>query len=157
MCSSAAEYIKKNTLVPYETINITIFFFYSFADNPVCIMWVVSNIYNHNDEVSSWFCIRLFCVLALEWLPWQDASHDLIVALHPPYSVILWNADTGTKLWKKSYTEAITSIALDPFCFRNMACKFVNVKYRYVDKYFYHSMKMCIMQWLFIPLQTKYI
>ncbi|WAR21719.1 WDR11-like protein [Mya arenaria] len=57
----------------------------------------------------------------LEWLQWQDASHDLIVALHPPYSVILWNADTGTKLWKKSYTETLTSFALDPFCFRHMA------------------------------------
>ncbi|XP_053406773.1 WD repeat-containing protein 11-like [Mercenaria mercenaria] len=57
----------------------------------------------------------------LEWLPWQDASHDLLVALHPPYSVILWNADTGTRLWKKSYTENLISLALDPFCFRNMA------------------------------------
>lgn len=60
-------------------------------------------------------------IQALEWLPWQEASRDLLVALHPPCSVILWNADTGTKLWKKTYTETITSLALDPFCFRNMA------------------------------------
>ncbi|KAL4232352.1 WD repeat-containing protein 11 [Mactra antiquata] len=60
-------------------------------------------------------------ILALEWLSWQDASHDLLVALHPPYSVILWNADTGIKLWKKSYTESFISFALDPFCVKNMA------------------------------------
>ncbi|CAG2205677.1 WDR11 [Mytilus edulis] len=33
----------------------------------------------------------------LQWLSNQDASYDLLVALHPPYSMILWNADTGTK------------------------------------------------------------
>ncbi|XP_052225390.1 WD repeat-containing protein 11-like isoform X2 [Dreissena polymorpha] len=60
-------------------------------------------------------------ILGMEWLPWQDASRDLLVALHPPYAVILWNADTGTKLWKKTYTEALCSLALDPFCFRNVA------------------------------------
>lgn len=64
-----------------------------------------------------------FDISELEWLPWQDASHDLLIALHPPYSIILWNADTGTKLWKKSYTENINSFALDPFCFRNIACR----------------------------------
>ena len=75
-----------------------------------------------------WILFSLLYVvfnLGLEWLPWQDASHDLLVALHPPYSLILWNADTGTKLWKKSYTETLTSFSLDPFSYRNIACKFI--------------------------------
>lgn len=57
----------------------------------------------------------------MEWLPCQDASHDLLLVLHPPYSLILWNADTGTKLWKKSYTESLLSFSLDPFSYRNIA------------------------------------
>lgn len=59
----------------------------------------------------------------LEWLTYQDASHDLLVALHPPYSLVLWNADTGTKLWKKSYTEPLLSFSFDPFNSKNVACK----------------------------------
>ncbi|VDI67353.1 Hypothetical predicted protein [Mytilus galloprovincialis] len=57
----------------------------------------------------------------LQWLSNQDASYDLLVALHPPYSMILWNADTGTKLWKKSYTETLLSFSFDPFNHRNVA------------------------------------
>ncbi|XP_070541595.1 WD repeat-containing protein 11-like isoform X2 [Ptychodera flava] len=54
-------------------------------------------------------------IVEMEWLSTQDASHDLLVALHPPYSIILWNADTGTKLWKKSFTENLMSFSFDPF------------------------------------------
>ncbi|KAK7110591.1 WD repeat-containing protein 11-like [Littorina saxatilis] len=60
-------------------------------------------------------------VQALEWLRNQDASRDLLLALHPPYSLILWNADTGTKLWKKSYTETLLSFTFDPFNGKNLA------------------------------------
>ena len=63
-------------------------------------------------------------VADLQWLSNQDASHDLLVALHPPYSMILWNTDTGTKLWKKSYTETLLSFSFDPFYHRNVACKY---------------------------------
>jgi len=55
-------------------------------------------------------------VTDLHWLASaQDASHDLLVALHPPYSVILWNADSGAIIWKKSYTDPLTRLAFDPF------------------------------------------
>ncbi|CAH1783668.1 unnamed protein product [Owenia fusiformis] len=57
----------------------------------------------------------------LEWLKWQDASHDLLAALHPPSTLVLWNADTGTKLWKKSYTETLQAFAFDPFEFSKLA------------------------------------
>ncbi|XP_022080580.1 WD repeat-containing protein 11-like isoform X4 [Acanthaster planci] len=60
-------------------------------------------------------------VLDLEWLSTQDASHDLLVALHPPYSIVLWNADTGTKLWKKTFTDNIISMTFDPFDSSNLA------------------------------------
>ncbi|KAH9489673.1 WD repeat-containing protein 11, partial [Bulinus truncatus] len=57
----------------------------------------------------------------LQWLNNQDACRDLLVCLHPPYSLILWNADTGTKLWKKSYTENLCSFTFDPFNSKNLA------------------------------------
>ncbi|XP_041368583.1 WD repeat-containing protein 11-like [Gigantopelta aegis] len=56
----------------------------------------------------------------MDWLGQQDASRDLLVALHPPYSLILWNADTGTRLWKKTYTETLISFSFDRFNSRNV-------------------------------------
>uniref|UniRef100_A0A8C5FWZ5 WD repeat-containing protein 11 n=1 Tax=Gadus morhua TaxID=8049 RepID=A0A8C5FWZ5_GADMO len=57
----------------------------------------------------------------LEWLWNQDASRDLLLAVHPPNYIVLWNGDTGTKLWKKSYAENILSFSFDPFDPSNMA------------------------------------
>ncbi|KAM7074056.1 WD repeat-containing protein 11 isoform 1-T1 [Molossus nigricans] len=51
----------------------------------------------------------------LQWLWSQDASRDLLLAIHPPNYIVLWNADTGTKLWKKSYADNILSFSFDPF------------------------------------------
>lgn len=59
----------------------------------------------------------------LEWLWNQDASRDLLLAVHPPNYIVLWNGDTGTKLWKKSYAENILSFSFDPFDSSNMACR----------------------------------
>ncbi|XP_017320048.1 WD repeat-containing protein 11 isoform X1 [Ictalurus punctatus] len=57
----------------------------------------------------------------MDWLWNQDASHDLILAVHPPNYIVLWNGDTGTKLWKKSYAENILSFSFDPFDPSNLA------------------------------------
>jgi len=54
-------------------------------------------------------------IAEMAWLSTQDASHDLLAVLHPPHSLVLWNADTGTKLWKKTYTETLQSFCFDPF------------------------------------------
>ena len=64
-------------------------------------------------------------VLDLEWLATQDACHDLLVVLHAPSSMILWNADTGTKLWKKTFQEPLLCFAFDPFMASNVTCKFM--------------------------------
>ena len=39
----------------------------------------------------------------------------MLLVVHPPNYIVLWNADTGTKLWKKSYAENILSFSFDPF------------------------------------------
>lgn len=53
--------------------------------------------------------------MELHWLSNQDLSVDLLAALHAPYNFILWNAQEGTKVWKKGYTESLSTFALDPF------------------------------------------
>ena len=63
----------------------------------------------------------------MEWLPTQDASRDLLAVLHPPYNLIVWNADTGTKLWKKSYTDVLNGFSFDPFDPYRLACKYTCV------------------------------
>ncbi|KAL4641298.1 WD repeat-containing protein 11 [Arapaima gigas] len=57
----------------------------------------------------------------MDWLWAQDASRDLLLAVHPPNYIVLWNGDTGTKLWKKSYAENILSFSFDPFDPSNLA------------------------------------
>lgn len=57
----------------------------------------------------------------LEWLGGVDGSEHLLAALHPPYSLIIWDTRHNSKLWKKSYTENLTSFYFDPFHFNKMA------------------------------------
>lgn len=64
-------------------------------------------------------------ILDLEWLATQDACHDLLAVLHAPSSLILWNADTGTKLWKKTFQESLLCFAFDPFIPSNVTCKII--------------------------------
>ena len=64
-------------------------------------------------------------ILDLHWMWTQDASHDLLAALHAPSSLVLWNADTGTKLWKKTFQESLLCFAFDPFSPSKVTCKLV--------------------------------
>ncbi|KAF8786440.1 WD repeat-containing protein 11 [Argiope bruennichi] len=56
----------------------------------------------------------------IEWLSGRDSCHQLLVGLHPPYSIVVWNTETGNKVWKKSYTETLLSFAFDPFSENNI-------------------------------------
>lgn len=60
----------------------------------------------------------------MEWLGEQDASQDLLLVLHPPACLILWNAESGTKLWKKTYGETLYKFVIDPFNSSNIACSY---------------------------------
>ncbi|KFD61738.1 hypothetical protein M514_10981, partial [Trichuris suis] len=60
-------------------------------------------------------------VIDMQWLRWQDASSDLLVVLHQPAILTLWNADQGTKLWKTSHGDPLVAMALDPFHYQRVA------------------------------------
>ena len=59
----------------------------------------------------------------MQWLEWQDSSRDFLLSLHPPYALILWNADAGEKMWKKTYTETLCMFTIDPFDHTHCACE----------------------------------
>lgn len=54
-------------------------------------------------------------VLDMEWVPGFDSGEHMLAALHPPYSLVIWDTRKKTKLWKKSYTETLVSFNFDPF------------------------------------------
>ncbi|XP_047128065.1 WD repeat-containing protein 11 isoform X1 [Hydra vulgaris] len=56
----------------------------------------------------------------MEWLKGYDVSHDLLLVLYSQNVMVLWNADTGVKLWKKTFQENIIKVAVDPFNNSNM-------------------------------------
>ncbi|XP_064464638.1 WD repeat-containing protein 11-like [Ornithodoros turicata] len=60
-------------------------------------------------------------VLELCWLTGSDSSHHLLVVLYSAGTFVLWNADNGTKIWKKVYTETLLSFCIDPFCESNIS------------------------------------
>jgi len=54
-------------------------------------------------------------VADMDWVSIQAASHDLLAALHPPSTLVLWNTENGSRLWKKTYSDMLLSFAFDPF------------------------------------------
>ncbi|EDV20115.1 uncharacterized protein TRIADDRAFT_10380, partial [Trichoplax adhaerens] len=56
----------------------------------------------------------------LEWFPSQQASRDLLAVLHLPSTIILWNGNTGTSLWQKTFHETLKYFAFDPFNLSNV-------------------------------------
>ena len=58
----------------------------------------------------------------LVWLDSRiDKSSHLLLAIHPPNQLVLWNSQAGTKQWKAFYDETLLGLDLDPFsCHRLM-------------------------------------
>ncbi|XP_067012842.2 WD repeat-containing protein 11 [Anabrus simplex] len=54
-------------------------------------------------------------VLDMAWVSGYDNSDHMLAALHPPYSLVIWDTHNKTKLWKKTYTETLVSFSFDPF------------------------------------------
>nr|CDS35341.2 transmembrane protein 180 [Hymenolepis microstoma] len=59
-------------------------------------------------------------VIDMHWIPDQDMSRDLLLILHSDNRLILWNAQTCTPIWKKTYTHDVNSISFDPFSSNNL-------------------------------------
>lgn len=58
------------------------------------------------------------------WAQHFDNSEKYLMAIHPPYSFVIWDVTIGTKLWKKTYAEQILAIDFDPFDPTRLACNF---------------------------------
>ncbi|XP_043230109.1 WD repeat-containing protein 11-like [Amphibalanus amphitrite] len=57
----------------------------------------------------------------MSWVYHTDGCGHMLLAAHPPNSLVLWDTDNGNKLWKKTYNEQILSFDLDPFDPRKLA------------------------------------
>lgn len=55
---------------------------------------------------------------------WKDLARDFILALHSSRQVVLWNADTGDRIWMHTYQVPVFSFDLNPHNPSNVACKF---------------------------------
>lgn len=60
-------------------------------------------------------------LLEMNWLVGGDSSHHLLLSLYSLGTLILWHADSGAQLWRKSYADSLLSFSLDPFC-ENTVC-----------------------------------
>ena len=55
-------------------------------------------------------------VVDLMWLDGRvERTGRLLLAVHPPNHLVLWNTQTGTKVWKHSYNETLYGLDVDPF------------------------------------------
>ena len=63
-------------------------------------------------------------IQAMEWLgeAIEDTGHLLLV-IHAPNILVLWDALSGKKIWTKTFPETLLSFDLDPFDISRLALK----------------------------------
>ena len=63
-------------------------------------------------------------IQAMEWLgeAVEDTGH-LMLVLHPPNILVLWDTTNGKQVWKRSYAETLLSFDFDPFDVSRLAFK----------------------------------
>ncbi|TKR92096.1 hypothetical protein L596_006812 [Steinernema carpocapsae] len=59
--------------------------------------------------------------LYMKWLALQDANRDFLLALHSNNALILWNSDTGEKIWEHRFAFHVYHFSLNPFDPTNIA------------------------------------
>ncbi len=48
-------------------------------------------------------------------------NDDFLLSLHSNNNLILWNIDSGSKIWCKNFNETIFQISLDPYSSKRIA------------------------------------
>lgn len=64
------------------------------------------------------------CFPDLLWAQHFHLGEKYLLAVHPPSSLVVWDVITGTKVYKKTYTEQLLALDLDPFDPSRLACKY---------------------------------
>ena len=59
----------------------------------------------------------------MHWLKLSDTPSNLLLVLHAQGQMVLWNTETGLRMWRKTFNETLISFALDPFDPQKMAGK----------------------------------
>ncbi len=56
--------------------------------------------------------------------PPQDSCRNLLAVLVAPSTMTVWNADTGTKVSRFTFTESIHAFLFNPFKPDDLVCEF---------------------------------
>ena len=51
----------------------------------------------------------------MSWLKGFDEGDHCLLALHSPYTLILWDTTAQTKVWSATYSESLLSFDVNPF------------------------------------------
>uniref|UniRef100_A0A1I7XNN5 Bulb-type lectin domain-containing protein n=1 Tax=Heterorhabditis bacteriophora TaxID=37862 RepID=A0A1I7XNN5_HETBA len=57
----------------------------------------------------------------MKWFIWKDMSRDFLLSLHSGNNLVLWNTDSGDKMWTYTYSRLLFDMSLDPFNSRHAA------------------------------------
>ncbi|CAD6184468.1 unnamed protein product [Caenorhabditis auriculariae] len=68
----------------------------------------------------SQFALPHSSVLQMTWFAWKDISRDFMLVLHSGNTLILWNCETGEKVWSHNYSVPLFDFSTDPFASRNI-------------------------------------
>eukprot|EP00118_Oscarella_pearsei_P009065 m.49863 g.49863 ORF g.49863 m.49863 type:complete len:1222 (+) comp34038_c1_seq1:279-3944(+) len=72
-------------------------------------------------EVQAEFAESAKPIIDMKWLANDEMSRDLLAVLHHSSALIVWNADTGVKVWKQNLSESPLGFSLDPFNYNELA------------------------------------
>lgn len=75
-----------------------------------CIIWDVTL-----GTVAAEFSLGNKPLIDLQWLETNDTCRDLLAVMLNPGVMTIWNADTGTKVSRFTFTETIMSFSFNPF------------------------------------------
>ena len=53
----------------------------------------------------------------------QDSCRDLLAVMLSPSSITIWNASTGQRVSRFTFTETIVAFVFNPFQLENLVCK----------------------------------
>ncbi|KAM7541298.1 hypothetical protein Aperf_G00000030997 [Anoplocephala perfoliata] len=88
-------------------------------------------------------------VYDMHWISDQDISRDLLLVLHTNNKLVLWNAQTCTPIWKKSFACNIKSVSFDPFSSQNIVCSSIETTQKRFSKSIKATAKAVIGKGLF--------
>ena len=85
------------------------------GSNAFCLPTSLDGVYFYESH-----CSKSCVCMCLHVFLYQDSCRDLLAVMLTPGVMTIWNADTGTKVSRFTFTETILSFAFNPFQQENL-------------------------------------